>query len=83
MGEEARFIPMDWNDGKKEYACVECDDEPWGLGVWDWFEGDSRPIPDPSKDDGYGSTYTKGALNFLKERTKEVKAKAKARKKGH
>jgi hypothetical protein len=62
-------LPMEWNDGKPEYACVKCDDEPWGMGIWVWFE-DDRPIPDPTKDDGYGSTYTDAALKRLKENAK-------------
>jgi hypothetical protein len=65
MGDEARLLPMKWNGGKPEWACVKCDDEPWGMGVWDQREG-SRPMPNPARDDGYGSTYTEAALEWLK-----------------
>jgi hypothetical protein len=72
MGEEARYLPMAWNDGKKEWACVNCDDEPWGLGVWDWFR-EEREIPNPDEDDGHGSTFTDGALKWLKARSEGKK----------
>ena len=36
MGDEARLIPMEWDpEGTPDWACVECDGEPWGLGVWE------------------------------------------------
>lgn len=33
-GDDARWLPMWWNDGDPDWACVACDDEPWGMGVW-------------------------------------------------
>lgn len=35
MGDEARWLPMAWDGNRPDWACVTCDDEPWGLGVWD------------------------------------------------
>lgn len=72
MGHEARYLPMAWNSGKREWACVSCD-EPWGVGVWDWFNDVDRPVPDPSKDDGYGSTYTDAALKWLTDHDRELR----------
>jgi hypothetical protein len=34
MGDEARLLPMMWKDGAEDWACVNCDAEPWELGVW-------------------------------------------------
>jgi hypothetical protein len=25
---------MSWDGGWHDWACINCDDEPWGLGVW-------------------------------------------------
>lgn len=34
-GDEARYIPMWWDDANEpDWSCVNCDGEPWGLGVW-------------------------------------------------
>jgi hypothetical protein len=55
MGDEARLLPMRWNDDRYEWACVTCDDEPWGLGVWPDREGYDDP----------GRTITPAAAAFL------------------
>lgn len=33
LGSQTRRLYMPWA-GRYEWACRECDDEPWGLGVW-------------------------------------------------
>jgi len=42
MGDEARWLPMAWNRGQRDWACVNCDDEPWGLGVHENITGEGR-----------------------------------------
>lgn len=32
-GDEARWLPMMWDRGHPDWACLECDDEPWSLGI--------------------------------------------------
>jgi hypothetical protein len=34
MGDEARWLYMRWGR-YTDWACVTCNDEPWGLGVWE------------------------------------------------
>jgi hypothetical protein len=35
LGDDARWLRMPWNPGGEPmWACVNCDDEPWALGVW-------------------------------------------------
>lgn len=34
LGRHARLVTPDWMDGDSAWVCFQCDDEPWGLGVW-------------------------------------------------
>ncbi len=60
MGDEARWLYMRWAR-REEWACVYCDDEPWGLGVWP--DRDS-----PADFDGYGD-ITPAAAAWVKSAT--------------
>ncbi len=33
LGDEARWLPLRWDEGRYDFVCCNCDDEPWGLGV--------------------------------------------------
>jgi hypothetical protein len=34
-GDDARWMELYWSLGDWDWCCVNCDGEPWGLGVWD------------------------------------------------
>lgn len=47
LGDQARWLRMWWSGEKHwDWACIHCDGEPWGLGVWEVGEhwGESEEL---------------------------------------
>ncbi len=53
-GDDARWLEMWWMPGEWEWACINCDGEPWGLGVW---VRSSRPV---DRESSLGQMVTAG-----------------------
>ncbi len=53
-GDDARWLEMPWATGEWEWACINCDGEPWGLGVW---VRSSRPV---DRESSLGQIVTAG-----------------------
>ncbi len=53
-GDDARWQEMWWMPGESDWACINCDGEPWGMGVW---VRSARPV---DRDSSLGRMVTAG-----------------------